>query len=482
MTQKDTAAMKGGKAHGAPKGARILVVEDDAAHRAMLKTVLGSWGHAVSTAEDGDEAVAMVRGQPFDAVLSDVRMARVDGIHALEEILKYNPALPVVLMTAYSSVDTAVRALRLGAADYLVKPLDFDALKETLGRVMAQAGVGIGDSGLRRRLGEALPPADGDANSIIGRSPAMLAVLDTIRTVAPSEATVLITGESGTGKELAARALHGQSGRARKPMVTVNCAALAESLLESELFGHEKGAFTGADRRRDGRFVQADGGTLFLDEIGEMPLPLQAKLLRALQQGEVQRVGSDVPVTVDVRVIAATNRDLARESAEGRFRQDLFFRLNVINIEMPPLRARTEDIPLLAVRFLGRLAEKNRKAVRGFTPQAMDALIRYPWPGNVRELENAVERAVILAAGEMIDIAQLPAAVAPPSVPAGGEAEDTADKSGAPGLNGLTLDRVERLAIVETLRETGGNKSEAARRLGITRATLHSKLRKYGIE
>ncbi|MCR5563848.1 MAG: sigma-54 dependent transcriptional regulator [Desulfovibrio sp.] len=482
MTQRDTAAKKGGTAHGASKGARILVVEDDAAHRAMLKTILGSWGHAVLTVEDGDEAVAMVRDQAFDVVLSDVRMARVDGIHALEEILNYNPALPVVLMTAYSSVDTAVKALRLGAADYLVKPLDFDALKETLKRVMAQAGVGIGDSGLRRRLGEALSSEDGEAGGMLGRSPAMCSVLDTIRTVAPTEATVLITGESGTGKELAARALHGQSGRARKSMVTVNCAALAESLLESELFGHEKGAFTGADKRRDGRFVQADGGTLFLDEIGEMPLPLQAKLLRALQQGEVQRVGSDVPVTVDVRVIAATNRDLARESSEGRFRQDLFFRLNVINIEMPPLRARPEDIPLLAMRFLGRFAEKNRKAVRGFTPRAMDALIRYPWPGNVRELENAVERAVILAAGEMIDLAQLPAAVEASSVPPDDETKPAEDKAGALGLNGLTLDRVERLAIEETLRETEGNKSAAARRLGITRATLHSKLKKYDIE
>ena len=298
-----------------------------------------------------------------------------------------------------------------------------------------------------------------------------------IATVAPTEATVLITGESGTGKELVARAVHGASARANKPLVTVNCAALAENLLESELLGHERGAFTGADRRREGRFLQADGGTLFLDEIGEMPLSLQAKLLRALQQGEVQRVGSDSPITVDVRVIAATNRNLREEVEQKRFREDLFFRLNVISIEVPALRERSEDIPLLAAHFLEKFAARNRKNVKGFAPQALDMLRRYSWPGNVRELQNAVERAVILCTGDLITGPELPASVT-------GAAEQAAPvpETAEASLAGLSLEALERRAIEDTLRQTEDNKSEAARRLGITRATLHNKLRKYGLE
>ena len=334
----------------------ILVVDDDQAHRGMLRTMLRSWGYAVSEAADGDEALNLVRERAFDAVLTDVRMARMDGIHTLKSVLEYNPALPVVLMTAYSSVETAVEALRLGAYDYLVKPLDFEILRHTLRQAIEHSRLSVENRELRRQLSEAAARP-----GILGRSPAMLAMQETIATVAPTEATVLITGESGTGKELVARALHSGSARADKPMVTVNCAALAENLLESELFGHEKGSFTGADRRREGRFVQANGGTLFLDEIGEMPLPLQAKLLRALQEGEVQRVGSDAPLTVDVRVLAATNRDLREEVARRRFREDLYFRLNVISLEVPPLRDRGEDIPVLAAHFLERFAGRNRK-------------------------------------------------------------------------------------------------------------------------
>lgn len=372
----------------------------------MLRTMLRSWGYAVSEAADGDEALNLVRERAFDAVLTDVRMARMDGIHTLKSVLEYNPALPVVLMTAYSSVETAVEALRLGAYDYLVKPLDFEILRHTLRQAIEHSRLSVENRELRRQLSEAAARP-----GILGRSPAMLAMQETIATVAPTEATVLITGESGTGKELVARALHSGSARADKPMVTVNCAALAENLLESELFGHEKGSFTGADRRREGRFVQANGGTLFLDEIGEMPLPLQAKLLRALQEGEVQRVGSDAPLTVDVRVLAATNRDLREEVARRRFREDLYFRLNVISLEVPPLRDRGEDIPVLAAHFLERFAGRNRKSIRGFSPQAVDSLLRYAWPGNVRELENAVERAVILCNGDLITRRELPAAI-----------------------------------------------------------------------
>lgn len=437
----------------------------------MLRTMLRSWGYAVSEAADGDEALNLVRERAFDAVLTDVRMARMDGIHTLKSVLEYNPALPVVLMTAYSSVETAVEALRLGAYDYLVKPLDFEILRHTLRQAIEHSRLSVENRELRRQLSEAAARP-----GILGRSPAMLAMQETIATVAPTEATVLITGELGTGKELVARALHSGSARADKPMVTVNCAALAENLLESELFGHEKGSFTGADRRREGRFVQANGGTLFLDEIGEMPLPLQAKLLRALQEGEVQRVGSDAPLTVDVRVLAATNRDLREEVARRRFREDLYFRLNVISLEVPPLRDRGEDIPVLAAHFLERFAGRNRKSIRGFSPQAVDSLLRYAWPGNVRELENAVERAVILCNGDLITRRELPAAITEAASP------EEASSAAVGALAGLPLDELERRAIGETLRCTGDNKSEAARQLGITRATLHNKLRKYGLE
>ena len=388
----------------------------------------------------------------------------------MKQILSYNPSLPVILMTAYSSVETAVDALRIGAYDYLIKPLDFDALKETLNKAIEHSRLGVENRELRRQFSE-----ENASTEILGRSPAITSMLSMIRTVAPTEATVLITGESGTGKELVARALHAQSLRKDEPLVTVNCAALAETLLESELFGHEKGAFTGADKRREGRFKQADRGTLFLDEIGEMPIGVQAKLLRALQQGEIQRVGSDKSEHVDVRVIAATNRDLRKEVEERRFREDLYFRLNVISLEVPPLRQRKEDIPLLAAHFLSHYAERNHKNVKGFSAQCMDMLLHYDWPGNVRELQNAVERAVILCTGEYVTGPELPVNIAKLAAEAMPKSSEVSSS-----LAGLPLEEVERRAIEETLRETGDNKSAAARKLGITRATLHKKLRKYG--
>ena len=445
----------------------ILIVDDDSPHRSMLRTVLRGWGYAVEEAEDGAAAVEQVKARAFDAVLTDVRMARLDGIAALREIREWNPSIPVLIMTAWSSVQNAVDALRLGAYDYLTKPLELDELKLALERALDHT----------RLARESQEPgrAQSEASSLLlGRSEAMRELVEMVETVAPTEATVLVSGESGTGKELVARAIQAASTRRDKPFVTINCAALAENLLESELFGHEKGAFTCADRRREGRFVQAHGGTLFLDEIGEMPLSLQAKLLRVLQQGEVQRVGCDETIKVDVRVIAATNRVLADEVAAGRFREDLFYRLNVIGLEVPPLRARREDIPLLASTFLERHAAANRKTIKGFTPQAMDAMLRYGWPGNVRELENAVERAVILSGGEYVAERALPLAVQNAPVP-DADGEELA-------LGSMSLEDVERKAIEATLRETEDNKSEAARRLGITRATLHSKLKKYGLE
>jgi two-component system response regulator HydG len=444
--------------------ARILVVDDDRAHATMLSAMLGSWGCEVDTAGDGAEAVARVRERAYDAVLTDVRMAEVDGIEALRRIRLYNPCLPVLIMTAYSSVDTAVNALKAGAFDYLHKPIDFDELRRGLERALEHAG----------RSREAVAPGAGEGPpaGMIGDSAPMRELFAMIRAVAPSEASVLILGESGTGKELVARALHEGSPRRARPLVTVNCAALAENLLESELFGHEKGAYTGAQRQREGRFVQADGGTLFLDEIGEMAVSLQAKLLRALQEGEVQRLGSDRPLRVDVRVIAATNRDLESEVRDGTFREDLYYRLNVIALRVPALRERAGDIPLLAAHFLNRFAARNRKAFRGFSPRAMDLMLRHPWPGNVRELENVVERAVILAPGELVTEADLPASLR--------EAGDAPQQDVAPG--GQSLEEVEREAIVRTLEQTGNNKSEAARVLGVTRVTLRSKMKKFGLE
>jgi two-component system response regulator HydG len=455
--------------------ASILVVDDDKAHLSMLCTILSGWGHSPEGVEDGGDAIEKVREAPFDAVLMDVRMAKVGGIEALSKIKEINPSIPVVIMTAYSSVDTAVEAMKIGAYDYLTKPLNFDELKLTLERSLEHMTLIKENRSLKEKISEG-----GQASGIIGRSRPIKELLDMVKTVAATEATVLINGESGTGKELFAKAIHTGSNRSDSPLVTVNCAALTETLLESELFGHEKGSFTGADRKREGRFVQADGGTLFLDEVGEIPMPMQSKLLRAIQEGEVQRVGSDKVLSVDVRIIAATNRDLLEESKKGNFREDLYYRLNVVSLKIPSLAERSEDIPLLASHFLGRYAERNRKKIKGFTPGAMDRLSRYPWPGNVRELENAVERAVILTAGEYISEKDLPPSITG-DLPVMQE-EDVQVGGASPSIGGKPLHEVEKMAIHETLIRTGGNKSEAAKILNITRTTLDNKIKKYSID
>ncbi len=443
----------------------ILVVDDDTAHRTMLRTLVGGWGYAITEADDGETAIRMVRERAYDLVLMDVRMLKVSGLEALAAVKAINPAIPVVIMTAFSSVETAVAALKQGAHDYLTKPLDFDKLRVTLERSMEHTRLKAENRALRAELAGRF-----ERGRIVGQSPAMQRVLDTVAQVAPSEATVLISGESGTGKEVVAGLLHANSGRREGPFVSLNCAAITESLMESELFGHEKGAFTGAERRREGRFQQADGGTLFLDEVSEMPLSMQVKLLRVLQEREFTRVGGDSLLRVDVRVIAATNTLLPDRIAAGRFREDLYYRLNVVALQLPPLRDRREDIPLLAQHFLETFAAKNRKPVKGFSPQAMDRLVRHDWPGNVRELMNAVERAVVLARGDYLTDADLPAT-------ASAAAAGPAPVAGA----GLPLSEVERAVILDTLAAAGGNKSEAARRLGITRRTLHKKLKAYGV-
>jgi two-component system response regulator HydG len=451
---------------------KILVVDDDNAHRTMLRTLIGGWGYNIDQTDDGAGAIAKVQEQSYDLILMDVRMVKVSGLEALQQIKSYNPAIPIIIMTAYSSVETAVEALKKGAHDYLTKPLDFDKLRVTIERAMEHTRLKEENRQLKESLGRHF-----DRQNIIGHSPAMLNLLEIVAQVAPSEATVLITGESGTGKELIAGAIHFNSHRKNGPFVKLNCAAITETLMESELFGHEKGAFTGAERRKEGRFYQAHGGSLFLDEVSEMSLTMQVKLLRVLQEREFTRVGGESTIQVDVRLMAATNKNLPELIGRGAFREDLYYRLNVVGLEIPPLKMRREDIPLLAQHFLGVFAARNRKKIKGYTPQAMDHLIRYDWPGNVRELMNAVERAVVLSQADFLTENDF-------TIIAGSDAVCSGpgrDRAGIPLDGAAPLEEVEKATILNTLEVTGGNKSEAARRLGITRKTLHKKLKAYGV-
>jgi two-component system, NtrC family, response regulator HydG len=445
------------------KQVTILVVDDEQVHRYMLCSMFKEWGWRCVEADDGETAVAAVETNSYDAVLMDVRMARMDGREAFEKIHILQPELPVIIMTAYSSVNDAVEAIQHGAHDYLTKPLDFDRLRLALERALDHKQVEKN----KQEKGDELPLL---VSSIIGSSPPMLELLEMVRYVAPTEATVLVAGESGTGKELVAEALHSNSERRAEPFIKVNCAALAESLLESELFGHEQGSFTGADRRREGKFLQADGGTLFLDEIGETSPAMQVKLLRVLQEQELERVGGEETIKVDVRVIAATNRNLEEEVAAGNFREDLYYRLNVVMITVPPLRDRKEDIPTLVNHFVSVFAGKNRRTVEQITPTCMELLVQYPWPGNVRELENAIERGVILMRGDHLTEKSLPLSI---------QNQEAVSTQTASLERPLSLFEAEKQMILQTLEETAGNKSEAARRLGITRKTLQNKLHKY---
>jgi two-component system response regulator HydG len=455
------------------KGPEVLIVDDDSAHRVMLKKLLGGWGYRVAEADDGAVAVEEVGRRSFDLILMDIRMMKVSGIEALEQIKKIHPATPVIIMTAYASVETAVSALKKGAYDYLTKPLDFDELQIVMARATEHSLLKKENEYLKERLGEKF-----DRQNIIGQSAAMLKLLEIVEQVAATEATILITGDSGTGKEMIANAVHANSKRKQAPFIKINCAALTETLLESELFGHEKGAFTGADRRREGKFLQADSGSIFLDEVSEMSPAMQVKLLRVLQERELTRVGGSDVIKVDVRVIAASNKDLKKEIQMGRFREDLFYRLNVVALAMPPLRERKEDIPLLAQHFLRGFAAKNSKNVTGFTPTAMHKLVEYPWPGNVRELMNAVERAVVLSRTDFVDADELMFLTADDGDSNNrGRSGPAAQAAGA--SENLPLTEVEKRSILEALDVCGGNKSEAARRLGITRKTLRKKLTKY---
>ena len=444
----------------------ILIVDDDLAHRTMLKKLLGGWGYDISEADDGSSAIDAVDRRAYDLILMDIRMLKVSGIEALDQIKIINPAIPVIIMTAFASVETAVDTLKKGAYDYLTKPLDFDELKIAISRATEHNRLKKENEYLKERLGQKF-----DTQNIIGRSPLMVKLLDTVAQVAATEATVLIAGKSGTGKEMIANAIHYNSQRKDAPFIKINCAALTESLLESELFGHEKGAFTGADKKREGKFRQADGGSIFLDEVSEMSPAMQVKLLRVLQEREITRVGGAEVIAVNVRVIAASNKDLKKEMEQKRFREDLFYRLNVVALHVPQLSDRREDIPVLAQHFLEMFAAKNKKTIKGFTPQSMEKLTKHAWPGNVRELMNAVESAVVLSRAEYLDAEELAVLIT-----------DSLSFSGIEQslvLGNMPLDEVEKRSILEAITACGGNKSEAARRLGITRKTLRKKLDKY---
>ncbi len=445
---------------------KILVVDDDPSHRTMLKAVLSAEGYQVQEADDGDTACGMVETTLFDLVLMDLRMKRMNGDEAQKKIVDISPDTPVIIMTAYGSVRSAVEALKAGAQNYLTKPVDIDELKFLITKTLHHRQLEEENLNLKERL-----DARFDFGGIIGRSPSMRELFETLALVAPSEATVLIQGESGTGKELVANAIHHNSLRKDRPFVKVNCAALPETLLENELFGHEKGAFTGATGPKKGRFQLADKGTLFLDEIAEMAPSTQAKILRVLQEREFEPVGGTRTIHVDTRIISATNQDLEAEITKGRFREDLYYRLNVVMVKVPPLRNRLADTPLLAKYFLDRYGKKNHRNLKGFDPLAMDLLVQHPWPGNVRELENVIERAVIMARGDIIGPEHFPDNLRNQS--ANQPAAETTLTSGR------ALKEVEKEMILKTLKEMGGNRTHTAEILGISRRTLQLKLKDY---
>jgi len=448
---------------------RVLIVDDEANARMALAELLRDEGYSVETAADGFKALPKLDEFAPDVVVTDLKMPGIDGIELMHKVRERDPDCVLVVMTAYGAIDTAVKAMREGAADYLTKPINIEEMSLVLARELERKRLRAEAGQLRERLA-----ARHRIPNIVGASPAMQQVFNTVLQVAPSRASVLITGESGTGKELIAAAIHEHSPRAAGPFVKLHCAALAETLLESELFGHERGAFTGAVGRRDGRFQQADRGTLFLDEIGDISAATQVKLLRFLQEHEFERVGGNQTIKVDVRIVAATNRNLIERVKAGQFREDLYYRLNVVSVEVPPLRARPSDIPLLASHFLGRYAKENGKQITGFSDEALERMVRYPWPGNVRELENAVERAVVVSRGDLIRPEDLTPAIA---VFAGSPTAGAPD--GMPPIPGSTLAELEKFAILRTLEHTGGSTSRAAEMLGISPRKIQYKLHEY---
>jgi len=444
----------------------VLIVDDDAAHRLMLREAVKDKGHRSVEAASGEEGLKVLETEVIDIILLDIKMPGMGGMEALKHIKTFNPGMPVIMMTAYATVQTAIEALKLGAEDYLLKPLNLDELEEAIQAVTQPS--------IDKPAESSISAPELKGMDLVAESSVMNVILDDAVRVASTDATVLLTGESGSGKEILAEVVHRMSTRAKKKIMTVNCAAIPETLIESELFGHKKGSFTGADRDKEGRFQAAEGGTLFLDEIGELPPPAQAKLLRVLQDGKVTPVGGTSEIETNVRIIAATNKDLEDEVEKGNFREDLFYRISVFPIRIPPLRERKIDIPPLAGLFLNRFASRHSKDIKGFTPRVLANLLSHDWPGNVRELMNVIERAIILSRYEYLDVGDFP-----------GISIDGVDSAGETthGVQaGITLREMEKILIEKTLTDNESNRTHAARILGITRKTLLAKIREYGIE
>ncbi len=448
----------------APDALTVLVVDDEPSNLASLERIFLRESMRVLTAIGAREALELLRKHRVQVVLTDLMMPGINGLELLRTIKEISPDAEVLLMTAYATIETAVQAIREGAYDFIEKPLKRAAVVKSVRMAAERNALLLENRSLKQEIRRL------SRREIVGQSTALRRVLDVAHQVAPSSATVLLLGESGTGKELLARAIHERSPRAKKPFVAVNCAAIPESILEAELFGHERGAFTGATARREGRFAKADTGTLFLDEIGEMPLDLQAKLLRALQEKTFERVGGNEPIAMDVRLVAATHRDLLADVAAGKFREDLYYRLNVVHIEMPPLRARSTDVLLLADHFLQKFAAENHKAIDAFSDETRSRLTAYRWPGNVRELANVIERAVVLAQYNQIDSAEIP------NTPLGAS-------KGSLGIAipGSTMAEIEKFAILNTLEATGGSTVKAAEILDISVRTIQYRLHEYGM-
>ena len=445
------------------KKTSILIVDDEKNTREGLARALQR-KHSVYLADNGQTALNLLDQHHVDIILSDIRMPGMDGMTLIRRALTRTPQPVCILLTAYGTIESAVEAMKTGAYDFLPKPVNLDKLDMLIERALHSRDM----ENENRELKEQLNKKYGLEN-IIGKTPVMEQVFDQIRQVAPSRVTVMIQGESGTGKELVAHAIHRLSPRLHGPFVAVHCAALPESLLESELFGHEKGAFTGAVGQRQGRFERADGGTLFLDEIGEISPVIQVKLLRVLEERVVERVGGETPLDVDVRVVTATNRDLEAMVAEGSFREDLFYRLNVVQVTLPPLRAHREDIPLLASHFLKQASRENEKDVKSITPEALEVLMAHDWPGNVRELRNRIESMVVMCHSDKIGLRDLPA-------------ELRAASPAASRRNATSLEETEKRLIAEALNQHKGNKTKAAEQLGISRRTIHRKVKEFGLD